>query len=86
MGLRYIARQPLPLEPAMKKPAKNAQPTALVNAASNPVALRLSDDAFAPDLAALQKRLRDDPAFGQQLLRQAGIVNTKGRLSRNFGG
>lgn len=70
----------------MKKSAKIAQPAGLVNAASSPVAVRLSDHAFAPDLAALQQRLRDDPAFGQQLLRQAGIVNTKGRLSRNFGG
>jgi hypothetical protein len=48
--------------------------------------VRLSDPEFAPQLEALKQRLRDDPDFGKSLLRKAGIINNKGKLTKAYGG
>jgi hypothetical protein len=66
---------------AVNVPAVKAQ--GVSGAAGN---TRLSDPAVAPDVAALKQRLRDDPSFSRQLLREAGILTTRGKLAKSFGG
>lgn len=63
-------------------PIPLAPPEAL---ARNPY-LRLSDPEMKPTMDAMRQRIQDDPAFGRQLLRQAGILNSKGKLAKSFGG
>jgi hypothetical protein len=48
--------------------------------------MRLGDPEMKPTMDALRQRIKDDPAFGRQLLRQAGIVDAKGKLAKSFGG
>lgn len=70
----------------MKKPTAAAKTAHLVNSGRVGQAQRLSDPEFAPQLAEMRQRLRDDPAYGKRLLRGAGILNTRGKLSKSFGG
>lgn len=47
---------------------------------------RLSDASMKDKLAGIKAKLRSDPMFARDLLRQAGIVTPKGKLSRKSGG
>lgn len=49
-------------------------------------ALRLSDPAARQDVANLQREITKDPQRAAELLRRAGIINSNGRLTRDFGG
>jgi hypothetical protein len=53
--------------------------------ARNPY-MRLSDPEMKPAMDALRERLQNDPAFAQELLQKAGIVDATGKLTKNFGG
>jgi hypothetical protein len=48
--------------------------------------MRLSDPEMSQNMDALRERLKSDPAFAQDLLRKAGIVDAQGKLTKNFGG
>ena len=48
--------------------------------------LRLSDPEMKPTMDALRQRIKADPAFGRDLMRQAGIITAKGKLTKAFGG
>ena len=48
--------------------------------------LRLGDPEVRPTLDAIRERIQNDPAFGRELLRKAGIVDAAGKLTKNFGG
>lgn len=39
-----------------------------------------------PTMDALRKRIKADPEFGRELMRQAGIITAKGKLTKAFGG
>lgn len=49
-------------------------------------AMRLTDPAFASELKRLEQRLKNEPEFGKELLRRAGIINSKGKLTKAYGG
>lgn len=70
---------------AKKAPAPSI-PAGLFNEPLPSRVVHLTDPEFAPELAALKQRLTDDPAFGRRLLRQAGIINSKGKLAKSYGG
>ena len=53
--------------------------------AKNPQ-LRLSDPEMKPAMAEMRRRIKSDPAFRRHLLKQAGIVDAKGKLAKSFGG
>ena len=57
-----------------------------MNPAAEGSATRLSDPAFAEQAKALKTRLSNDPAFARDMLHQAGIINSRGRLTKSFGG
>jgi hypothetical protein len=71
----------------VKKPAQ-AAPAAGEFRAVQPATdkVRLSDEAVSQGLADLKARLQDDPGFSRQLLKNAGILTTRGRLAKSFGG
>jgi hypothetical protein len=71
----------------VKKPA-HATPSSSEFRAVQPATekVRLSDEAMSQGLADLKARLQDDPSFSRQLLKNAGILNTRGRLAKSFGG
>ncbi|MBN8505326.1 MAG: hypothetical protein J0L58_12705 [Burkholderiales bacterium] len=71
----------------MKKPAQ-ASPVAGDSIASVGPAqsVRLSDPAMAESVSELKNRLRNDPGFARRMLREAGILNRDGRLTKAFGG
>ena len=48
--------------------------------------LRLSDPEMKSTMDALRKRIKADPEFGRTLMRQAGIITAKGKLTKAFGG
>jgi hypothetical protein len=48
--------------------------------------LRLSDPEMKASMDAIRNRIKTDPLFGRQLLRQSGIVDAKGKLTKSFGG
>lgn len=50
------------------------------------VAVRLSDAMLSDDVDKLSKRIRSDPDFAMQLLREAGIATNSGKLSQRYGG
>lgn len=81
-GARWMEKY---LEENKKRPSQEA-PAGLFNEPLPGRVVRLTDPEFAPELAALKRRLADDPAFGRQLLKQAGIMNSKGKLAKSFGG
>lgn len=70
----------------MKKPKAAFKPAGLTNPATEGPATRLSDPEFAEQANALKTRLSNDPAFARDMLHQAGIINSRGRLAKSFGG
>ena len=48
--------------------------------------VRLSDPEAQASMAAIRQRIKEDPAFGRELLRKAGIINAKGKVTKAFGG
>ena len=47
---------------------------------------RLSDASMKEKMASIRAKLQSDPTFARSLLREAGIVTPKGKLSRKSGG
>jgi hypothetical protein len=47
---------------------------------------RLSDASMREKVAGIRAKLQSDPTFARNLLREAGIVTPKGKLSRKSGG
>lgn len=47
---------------------------------------RLSDPSMKERIDTMKARLQKDPTFARSLLREAGIVTPKGRLSKKSGG
>jgi len=47
---------------------------------------RLTDPEVKPAMDAMKARIKADPAYGQELLRKAGIVDEYGKLTKAFGG
>ena len=70
----------------MKKSRVAVKPSGPMNPAAEGSATRLSDPAFAEQAQALKTRLSNDPAFARNMLHQAGIINSRGRLTKSFGG
>lgn len=74
------------------KSAKRAQPVAAVvpqQPKSWPVGTRvihLSDPEMQDVMADIKRRIKEEPGFGRALLRSAGIVNAKGKLTKLYGG
>jgi hypothetical protein len=48
--------------------------------------LRLGDPEVRSTMDAIRERIQNDPAYGRELLRKAGIVDVSGKLTKNFGG
>lgn len=48
--------------------------------------IRLSDSSIRAQLEVTKKRIRKDPDFARDLLRDAGIVTAKGNLTKKSGG
>ena len=48
--------------------------------------VRLSDPEMKPYMDELKARIQADPAFARKMLRDAGIMNNKGKLAKAFGG
>jgi len=48
--------------------------------------MRLSDPEMSPAMAALKARIARDPAFAKRLLEQTGIIDSRGKLAKNYGG
>jgi hypothetical protein len=70
----------------MKKSAAAGLHVGFIAKSSVTPETRLSDPEFATQAANLKMRLNNDPEFARKMLRQAGIVNSKGRLAKSFGG
>jgi predicted membrane GTPase involved in stress response len=70
----------------VKKAAQASPVAGEVRATEGAEQVRLSDAAMSQSVAALRARMLDDPSFSMQLLKQAGIVNSRGRLAKSYGG
>lgn len=48
--------------------------------------VRLSDSSVRAQLEVTKRRIKSDPDFARNLLRDAGIVTAKGNLTKKSGG
>lgn len=72
---------------AAKKPAKAlSTPAGLFHEPLAGRQVRLSDPEMKPYMDALNAKLKADPEFARQMLRDAGIMNRRGKLAKSFGG
>lgn len=67
------------------RPAKPLPLPSAEALARNP-RMRLSDPEMSPAMAALKARIARDPAFAKRLLEQTGIIDSRGKLAKNYGG
>ena len=73
-------------ERPVKKPAQASPAAGEARSPEGPELVRLSDAAVSQSVADLKDRLRNDPGFSMRLLKQAGIVTSRGRLAKSYGG
>lgn len=48
--------------------------------------VRLSDPSMRPFMDELSRRIKEEPGFGRSLMHDAGILTTRGKLTKAFGG
>lgn len=48
--------------------------------------LHLSDPEFASELAEMKERIKNDRAYALDLFNKAGILNKRGKLTKEYGG
>lgn len=48
--------------------------------------VRLGDPQVAVEFNAIKARIDGDPTYARLLLKRAGIITTKGNLTKRFGG
>jgi hypothetical protein len=63
-----------------------AAPTVRLATGMRVISYSLADPEMAQRLAALQSRLQASPDAGTKLLKDVGILNRSGKLSKKFGG
>lgn len=64
----------------------HAAPAVRMATGKRMVSYSLADPEMTQRVEALQTRLRASPAAGTKLLKDVGILNRSGKLSKKFGG
>lgn len=75
-------------KPVAKPPARAAA-SPLAGASKSSTSgrvLRLSDPELKPFMDDLKQRLRTDPEFARETLKNAGLLTPTGRLPKKYGG